>query len=137
MGSFVPPPTYNWTKNQLVTQGILPANSISLVHLWTKGRLQRIKKAPHPWDRLASSSVSGVCVVCYEAIRKLVLMPRAVHRHATSRYHEYAKLPTVLLPISIRPLPRCITNQQYEFPMDVCIGHADLLLLETFFPVYR
>jgi hypothetical protein len=37
-------PTYNWTKNQLVSRGILPADSI--------------------WTYLASSSVSGVCVVC-------------------------------------------------------------------------
>ena len=36
-------PTYNWTKNQLVSRGILPADSI--------------------WTYLASSSVSGVCVV--------------------------------------------------------------------------
>ncbi|KAG9314110.1 mitochondrial carrier domain-containing protein [Chiua virens] len=42
MGSSVQLPTYNWTKNQLVTYGILPANSI--------------------WTYLASSSVSGVCV---------------------------------------------------------------------------
>ncbi|KAF8846094.1 mitochondrial carrier [Paxillus ammoniavirescens] len=42
MGSSVQLPTYNWTKNQLVTRGILPANSI--------------------WTYLASSSVSGVCV---------------------------------------------------------------------------
>ncbi|KAF8560093.1 mitochondrial carrier [Imleria badia] len=42
MGSSVQLPTYNWTKNQLVTNGILPANSI--------------------WTYLASSSVSGVCV---------------------------------------------------------------------------
>ena len=114
---------------------ILPADSISSIHLWTKGRLPRIKKAPHPRDRLASSSVSGVCVVCYEAIYKLALMPRTVHRHATSRYREYAKLPTVLLPISIRPSPRCITNRQYDCLMDVCIGHADQPLLETFFTV--
>ncbi len=36
-------PTYNWTKNQLVSRSILPADSI--------------------WTYLASSSVSGVCVV--------------------------------------------------------------------------
>ncbi|KAG8219561.1 mitochondrial carrier [Butyriboletus roseoflavus] len=41
-GSSVQLPTYNWTKNQLVTHGILPANSI--------------------WTYLTSSSVSGVCV---------------------------------------------------------------------------
>lgn len=46
MGSSVQLPTYNWTKNQLVTRGILPADSI--------------------WTYLASSSVSGVCVVCHE-----------------------------------------------------------------------
>ncbi|KAH7910458.1 mitochondrial carrier domain-containing protein [Hygrophoropsis aurantiaca] len=42
MGSSVQLPTYNWTKNQLVTNGLLPANSI--------------------WSYLASSSVSGICV---------------------------------------------------------------------------
>ncbi|KAF9245841.1 mitochondrial carrier domain-containing protein [Melanogaster broomeanus] len=42
MGSSVQLPTYNWTKSQLVTRDILPANSI--------------------WTYLASSSVSGVCV---------------------------------------------------------------------------
>jgi solute carrier family 25 protein 34/35 len=43
MGSSVQLPTYNWTKNQLVSRGILPAASI--------------------WSYLASSSVSGVCVL--------------------------------------------------------------------------
>ncbi|KAI0283413.1 mitochondrial carrier [Russula aff. rugulosa BPL654] len=43
MGSSVQLPTYNWTKNQLVSRGILPANSI--------------------WTYLSSSSVSGVCVL--------------------------------------------------------------------------
>ncbi|KAI0046623.1 oxaloacetate carrier [Auriscalpium vulgare] len=43
MGSSVQLPTYNWTKNQLVSRGILPANSI--------------------WTYLASSSVSGICVL--------------------------------------------------------------------------
>jgi len=42
MGSSVQLPSYNWTKNQLVTQGILPTSSI--------------------WTYLASSTVSGVCV---------------------------------------------------------------------------
>jgi len=42
MGSSVQLPTYNWTKNQLVTNGILPDKSI--------------------WTYLASSSVSGICV---------------------------------------------------------------------------
>lgn len=45
MGSSVQLPTYNWTKNQLVRQGILPGDSV--------------------WTFLASSSVSGICVVCY------------------------------------------------------------------------
>jgi solute carrier family 25 protein 34/35 len=36
-------PTYNWTKNQLVLRGILPADNI--------------------WTFLASSAVSGVCVL--------------------------------------------------------------------------
>ncbi|KAI0304745.1 oxaloacetate carrier [Russula brevipes] len=43
MGSSVQLPTYNWTKNQLVSRGILPADSI--------------------WTYLASSSVSSVCVL--------------------------------------------------------------------------
>jgi len=42
MGSSVQLPSYVWTKNQLVTHNILPANSI--------------------WTYLASSSVSGACV---------------------------------------------------------------------------
>lgn len=37
-------PTYNWTKNHLVKAGIANANSV--------------------WAFLASSSVSGICVVC-------------------------------------------------------------------------
>lgn len=36
-------PSYNWTKNQIVSNGWLPANSI--------------------WTYLASSSVSGICVL--------------------------------------------------------------------------
>lgn len=44
MGSSVQLPTYNWTKNQLVGHAILPGDSV--------------------WTFLASSSVSGVCVVC-------------------------------------------------------------------------
>ena len=43
MGSSVQLPTYNWTKNQLVSNGILRADSV--------------------WTFLASSSVSGLCVV--------------------------------------------------------------------------
>ncbi|KAH7886061.1 mitochondrial carrier domain-containing protein [Phlebopus sp. FC_14] len=42
MGSSVQLPTYNWTKNQLVTNGILPPDSVLTY--------------------LASSSVSGICV---------------------------------------------------------------------------
>ncbi|KAG6332540.1 hypothetical protein ID866_6551 [Astraeus odoratus] len=42
IGSSAQLPVYNWTKNQLVTNDILPANSV--------------------WTYLASSSVSGVCV---------------------------------------------------------------------------
>jgi len=42
MGSSVQLPSYNWTKNQLITRDILPADSI--------------------WTYLASSTVSGVCV---------------------------------------------------------------------------
>ena len=36
-------PSYNWTKNQLVSHGVLKADSV--------------------WTYLASSSVSGACVV--------------------------------------------------------------------------
>ncbi|TFY81527.1 hypothetical protein EWM64_g2489 [Hericium alpestre] len=43
MGSSVQLPSYNWTKNQLVSRGILPEHSI--------------------WTFLASSSVSGACVL--------------------------------------------------------------------------
>ncbi|KAI0652480.1 mitochondrial carrier [Trametes meyenii] len=43
MGSSVQLPTYNWTKNQLVSRGISRADSI--------------------WTFLASSSVSGLCVL--------------------------------------------------------------------------
>ncbi|VDC05809.1 unnamed protein product [Peniophora sp. CBMAI 1063] len=43
MGSSVQLPTYNWTKNQLVSNGILPDKSV--------------------WTYLASSSVSGICVL--------------------------------------------------------------------------
>ena len=53
-------PTYNWTKNQLVTQGILPADSILTY--------------------LASSSVSGACVVRIF----LILHEREITRFAYS-----------------------------------------------------
>jgi len=43
MGSSVQLPAYNWTKNKLVSRGILPDKSI--------------------WTYLASSSVSGLCVL--------------------------------------------------------------------------
>ena len=42
-GSSVQLPSYNWTKNQIVTRGWLPADST--------------------WTFLASSTVSGACVV--------------------------------------------------------------------------
>ncbi|EIN13901.1 oxaloacetate carrier [Punctularia strigosozonata HHB-11173 SS5] len=42
MGSSVQLPSYNWTKNQLVSRGILPSNSV--------------------WTYLLSSTVSGMCV---------------------------------------------------------------------------
>ena len=44
MGSSVQLPSYNWTKASLVNHGILPADS--------------------HWTWLASSTVSGACVVC-------------------------------------------------------------------------
>lgn len=43
MGSSAQLPTYNWTKNQLTKHGILPADSV--------------------WTFLASSTVSGMCVL--------------------------------------------------------------------------
>jgi solute carrier family 25 protein 34/35 len=45
MGSSVQLPSYNWTKSNLVNYGILPADS--------------------HWTWLASSTVSGACVVRY------------------------------------------------------------------------
>lgn len=57
MGSSVQLPTYNWTKNQLVSRGILPANSVLTY--------------------LASSSVSGVCVVSF--INFLSSYERLIH----------------------------------------------------------
>jgi hypothetical protein len=44
MGSSVQLPSYNWTKTQIVSRGILPADS--------------------PLTFLASSAISGACVVC-------------------------------------------------------------------------
>lgn len=44
MGSSVQLPSYNWTKTQLVSRGILPADSTLTF--------------------LASSTISGICVVC-------------------------------------------------------------------------
>jgi len=44
MGSSVQLPSYNWTKTQIVSRGILPANSALTF--------------------LASSTISGICVVC-------------------------------------------------------------------------
>ena len=44
MGSSVQLPSYNWTKTQIVSRGILPANSTLTF--------------------LASSTISGICVVC-------------------------------------------------------------------------
>lgn len=110
MGSSVQLPTYNWTKNQLVSREILPSNSI--------------------WAYLASSAVSGVCVVCYEATQfHLALMSWTVHRNAAGRYRECAMLPTVLLLTSIRLSPGCITNQRYSYRMDVCRVHYTRILL--------
>ncbi|KAJ3549899.1 hypothetical protein NM688_g5130 [Phlebia brevispora] len=43
MGSSVQLPTYNWTKNQIISRGLLPGDSV--------------------WTFLVSSSVSGVCVL--------------------------------------------------------------------------
>ena len=44
MGSSVQLPSYNWTKTQIVSRGILPADSMLTF--------------------LASSTLSGICVVC-------------------------------------------------------------------------
>jgi hypothetical protein len=57
-------PTYNWTKNQLVSRGILPAASI--------------------WSYLASSSVSGVCVVSGAFAFLMLLTSKIVSYDATS-----------------------------------------------------
>ena len=54
MGSSVQLPTYNWTKNQLTSRGILPEKSI--------------------WTYLVSSSVSGLCVVCYSHVDKFYFL---------------------------------------------------------------
>ncbi|KAL4070687.1 oxaloacetate carrier [Scleroderma citrinum] len=69
MGSSAQLPTYNWTKNQLVTHGILPGNSV--------------------WTYLASSSVSGVCVA---RLSCLVMQPADT---ALTRVYNQ---PTVKLP---------------------------------------
>lgn len=57
-------PTYNWTKNQLVSRGILPADST--------------------WTFLASSSVSGVCVVSGALALLTLLTSKIVSYDATS-----------------------------------------------------
>ena len=53
MGSSVQLPSYNWTKTQIVSRGILPADS--------------------PLTFLASSAISGACVVC-PALSPVVLL---------------------------------------------------------------
>jgi hypothetical protein len=57
-------PSYNWTKNQLVSRGILAADSI--------------------WTFLASSSVSGVCVVSGAFAFLMLLTSKIVSYDATS-----------------------------------------------------
>ncbi|KAI0004194.1 oxaloacetate carrier [Russula compacta] len=79
MGSSVQLPTYNWTKNQLVSRSILPADSI--------------------WTYLASSSVSGVCV--------LVMMQPA-DTTLTRMYNQ----PTTQLPNGM------IVGTLYKSPLD-------------------
>lgn len=49
MGSSVQLPSYNWTKTQIVSRGILPADSTLAF--------------------LASSTISGICVVCLMLLR--------------------------------------------------------------------
>ena len=109
-GSSVQLPTYNWTKNQLVTHGILPGNSI--------------------WTYLASSSVSGVCVVCRVTTSKLVpLIGLEVYCDATSRYSECTRLLAIRVLTSVRLSPGCTTSQQYGYPMDVYKAHYTEILL--------
>ncbi|KAG1864683.1 hypothetical protein DFJ58DRAFT_772442 [Suillus subalutaceus] len=85
MGSSVQLPTYKWAKNQLGSHGLYPSNSILTY--------------------LASSSVSGICVVflLYQVANNCSLTPRS----ALSR-----SLP-------IRPQPEYTTNQQRAHLMDV------------------
>ncbi|KAI0059453.1 oxaloacetate carrier [Artomyces pyxidatus] len=66
MGSSVQLPTYNWTKNQLVSRGILPANSV--------------------WTYLASSSVSGLCVLAMMQPADTALT--RVYNQPTHRLHS-------------------------------------------------
>ena len=68
MGSSVQLPSYNWIKTQIVSRGILPADSMLTF--------------------LASSTISGICVVCPSLPPLLVLANRSVsvHRHAAGRY---------------------------------------------------
>jgi len=54
MGSSVQLPSYNWTKTQIVSRGILPADSTLTF--------------------LASSTISGICVVCPVFPRLLLLL---------------------------------------------------------------
>jgi len=61
MGSSVQLPSYNWTKNQIVSNGLLPANSI--------------------WTYLASSSVSGICVC-------IVMQPADTVNRFTGVFHH-------------------------------------------------
>jgi len=61
-------PSYNWTKNQLVSRGILPSDSI--------------------WTYLASGSVSGVCVVSGAFAFLMLLTSKIVRYDATSRYGQ-------------------------------------------------
>ena len=64
MGSSVQMPSYHFTKNQIVSRGWLPANSV--------------------WTFLVSSSVSGICVVStFHAISEMWLIRREVSGDAT------------------------------------------------------
>ena len=64
MGSSVQLPSYNWAKTQIISHGILPADS--------------------PLTFLVSSSISGVCVVCPVILPFLVSAKGyvLVYRHA-------------------------------------------------------
>ena len=63
-------PSYHWTKNQIVSNGWLPANSI--------------------WTYLASSSVSGVCVLIMMQPADTVSLQSLGILHELTAFHSDA-----------------------------------------------